>query len=435
MKSRTRTGSKVALAAVAAGSLLLTACSSSGGGDKTTGSPTSGTITLVAMATGGSNVTALLALAKPFEQKYPNITVKTQQIPAQSYSSVLTTQLQGGSGPDIFQANFGTGTAPALTPLGKSGKLADLAKESWATDIANKNKALYYDGDHLWGLPSNTLPETWIYNTDLYTKWAIKPATTVSETLTQCATAKSQGDSLLALAGATVDNAGLTAMMLALSDVYAKTPDWNSQRADNKVTFAGSADWKQALTDVQTMYKAGCFQDGAAGGTFDDLTRVLGSQKAAGVATPTSSIVTVRSAGATFGLNSMPSFGQNASDQRIYMNPGFGIAVNTHSINKAPVQTFMKYAASAEGQAIQAEANLVPTQAQIDAGNIPEKYGLSGIQSYLQSADKQVSWPPATWPNQQVYTALGQGMTGILTGQTSVDNVLKQMDTAWSSGS
>jgi raffinose/stachyose/melibiose transport system substrate-binding protein len=223
-------------------------------------------------------------------------------------------------------------------------------------------------------------------------------------------------------------------MMQSLSDVYAKTPDWDAQRAANKVTFAGSSGWQQALTDVKQMYSAGCFQKGAAGGTFDDLTRVLGSQSALGVATPTSSIVTVHSAGATFGLNSMPSFGHDATDQRIYMNPGFGIAVNKHSIKNGAVITFMEYAASSEGQAITAEANLVPTQQQIQSGSIPEKFGLSGIVSYLQNGDKQVSWPVASWPNQTVYQALGQGMTGILTGQTSVANVLKQMDTAWGSG-
>ncbi len=35
------------------------------------------------------------------------------------------------------------------------------------------------------------------------------------------------------------------------------------------------------------------------------------------------------------------------------------------------------------------------------------------------------------WPNGEVYNALGTGVTGLLTGQKSVDDVLKAMDDAW----
>lgn len=441
MTTRPWTGRKVALAGAAAGAVLLAAACSSGGGSSSgggaTASPaTSGTITVEAMATGGSNLPALLALVKPFEQKYPNIKVTTQQVPAQSYASVLTTQLQGGGGPDIFAANFGIGTPPSLNAFGAAGKIADLANEPYAASLVPAgSKGIYYDGGHLWGEPSGSVPETWIYNTDLFTKWGITPPTTFSAAISDCAVAKKGGDSLFALAGATVDNAGLTAMMAAISDVYAQDPTWDADRLASKVTFAGTAGWTKALTDVQQMYQAGCFQGGAAGGTFNDLTRVLGSQQAAGVATPTSSIVTVRSAGATFGMNSMASFGQAASDQRIYINPGFGIAVNKSDVSNGAVQTFMAFAASAQGQSIQAAANLVPTPAQIKAGSVPDTFGLSGILTDLQTSADQVAWPVNNWPNQQVYTVLGQGVTGILTGQTSVANVLQQMDSAWNAKS
>ena len=35
------------------------------------------------------------------------------------------------------------------------------------------------------------------------------------------------------------------------------------------------------------------------------------------------------------------------------------------------------------------------------------------------------------WPNGQVYDALGTGVTGLLTGQKTIDDVLKAMDSAW----
>ena len=36
-----------------------------------------------------------------------------------------------------------------------------------------------------------------------------------------------------------------------------------------------------------------------------------------------------------------------------------------------------------------------------------------------------------SWTNPQVYQALGSGVTGLLTGQKTVDDVLKDMDAAW----
>ena len=39
--------------------------------------------------------------------------------------------------------------------------------------------------------------------------------------------------------------------------------------------------------------------------------------------------------------------------------------------------------------------------------------------------------PNATWPNPAVYDALGVGVQGLLTGQTTVDSVLEEMDAAW----
>ena len=35
------------------------------------------------------------------------------------------------------------------------------------------------------------------------------------------------------------------------------------------------------------------------------------------------------------------------------------------------------------------------------------------------------------WSNGQVYDALGSGITGLLTGQKTVDDVLEAMDQAW----
>ena len=49
----------------------------------------------------------------------------------------------------------------------------------------------------------------------------------------------------------------------------------------------------------------------------------------------------------------------------------------------------------------------------------------------LIDQNKTVAYGYLGWPNGEVYNALGTGVTGLLTGQKSVDDVLKAMDDAW----
>ena len=49
----------------------------------------------------------------------------------------------------------------------------------------------------------------------------------------------------------------------------------------------------------------------------------------------------------------------------------------------------------------------------------------------LIDEDKTAQYPYIDWPNGEVYNTLGTGVTGLLTGQMSVDDVLESMDKAW----
>ena len=41
------------------------------------------------------------------------------------------------------------------------------------------------------------------------------------------------------------------------------------------------------------------------------------------------------------------------------------------------------------------------------------------------------NFPTIDWPNGKVYTDLGTGIQGLLTGQATVQQVLQQMDSDW----
>jgi raffinose/stachyose/melibiose transport system substrate-binding protein len=58
---------------------------------------------------------------------------------------------------------------------------------------------------------------------------------------------------------------------------------------------------------------------------------------------------------------------------------------------------------------------------------LPQYAGVSD----LIDQNKISQYPYIDWPNGEVYNALGTGVTGLLTGQMSVDDVLASLDKAW----
>ena len=114
----------------------------------------------------------------------------------------------------------------------------------------------------------------------------------------------------------------------------------------------------------------------------------------------------------------------------------FGIASATYSLS-INAQSQKKDAATAflNWLAEPAQANLF---AQV-SGGLPTT-GLDQIDFsktiYADVADQlktgaYTALPNSGWKNSGVYEALGTGVQGLLTGQSTVDSVLKSMDTAW----
>ncbi len=428
MTSWVRPGRTLAVAAVASASLVVGVGASAA--KSKSSSNVHGSITVDALASSGNNLTPLQMEANAFMRRYKGLTVKVEGIPDQNYNAVLRTQLQGGGGPDVYLGSAGTGDNAAILTFAKAHLAADLSSQPWATKIA-PNASGYYIGKKLYGLPMDFTPYGYIYNVADFKKWGVKPPTNLSQALKVCAAAKAHGGIGFAIAGAVPANTGVYAMEFAQADVYAKQPNWDTLRRHGKVKFATSKGWAQALNDFVKMNSAGCFEPGASGAGFDQLTQLLGSQQAGAVASPTFSIPTVESA-AHLTLNVFGGFG-SAGEGGALGNFSNAIAMNPHAKNAPLAEKFLAFLASGEGQHIYAAADGDPSFNQIKKGTIPAKLGISGIAKTLkqQTLAGSISWPPADWPNQAVYAALGTGVQGLMTGQTTVSAVLKSMDAAW----
>ena len=201
-----RTIRRLALLTVAAVTALTTAtaCGDDGGGG-TTGGPV--TLKLFTQTPQGGSEGPYPATVKKFEAANPNIKVEINT--AQDYSNVLRTQLQGGSGPDVFYVTGGGGNIHAVLPLAQQNQLKELTAD-WAKKAVPESARSHFSREgKQYALPVDLVPITQTVNLTTYKELGLSPAKTLDELYSQCAAAAARGKSLFAVAGAVPPNLAL----------------------------------------------------------------------------------------------------------------------------------------------------------------------------------------------------------------------------------
>jgi raffinose/stachyose/melibiose transport system substrate-binding protein len=343
------------------------------------------------------------------------VTVKVNKISAEVYGQTLQTQMAAGNGPDVMQVNSGAGQAGTVGTLAKPGLLLELTDPSFTSNIPEAERAGYDYNNKLYGVPSATAIDAVVYNDELAKSKGvtIDANSALSDVLKQCPAVKAKKESIFALAGSVPANPGIMTVEIATSTVYGPNPNWDKDRAAGKTTFAKSEGWQQALQAVVDMNKAGCFQEGAAGAGFNDLTNAASSGKAYGFFAPSGAVKSIQD-------------GSGGHVKLIAL--GFPSPVGK---NKSPklVQDFLKFSVSpAEAKKFAEAQGTIPIGGSLNASDLLPQYQPVAE----QLANKQYrTFAVDNWTNPQVYNALGVGVTGLLTGQKTVDQVLSDMDSAY----
>ena len=417
----------VAVALPLAAGLLLAACSSSGSGG---GNGAESKSITFSYASANTTEQAYETLAKDYMAAHPGVKIKTNRIALNAYNQTLTTQMQAGNGPDVMYINSGTGQAASIGQLAKANLLLPLdasAKDS----IPEAELAGYSYNGTLYGLPSATAISGVIWNDELAKQngVTVTPASTLQDVLAQCGKVKSKGKSIYGLAGSISQNTGILSMEIATSTVYGPNPNWNKDRASNKTTFEKTQGWHEALQAVKDLNKAGCFQDGAAGAGFDALTNGASQGKLFGFFAPSGATKDIMDAAhGAVKLVALPFPASSGMTTYMAVTSDLGLAGNKKTHSPKLVKDFINFSVSP------AEAKkFADAQGSIPVGNISASDLLPQYQPVADLLQKKQYRPFGTddWPNGQVYDALGTGVTGLLTGQKSIDDVLKSMDAAW----
>jgi raffinose/stachyose/melibiose transport system substrate-binding protein len=428
LTQRRRTAA-VALPMVAG--LLLAACGSGDSGGSGSGGkePQSFTFTY---APANAQDNSYETLAKDYEAAHPGVTIKLNKINAEAVNSTLTTQMQAGNGPDVMALTAGSGQAATVGQFSKAGLLLELKDPGFDSDLPDAERAGYDFNGKLYGVPSSTAVAGIVYNDELAKSSGITldASSTLEDVLAACDTARAKGQTVFGLAGSIPVNTGIMTVEIATSTVYGKDPDWNKKRADGKTTFAKTQGWKDALQAVIDLNKAGCFQDGAAGAGFDALTNGATSGKLFGFFAPSGAVKSIQDAsGGHVKLIALPFPAPKGTDTYMAVTSDLGLAGNAKTKSPKLVEDFLKFSVSPDEAKKYAEAaGTIPIGADVAGSDLLPQYQPVG---QLLADKKYRGFAVDEWPNGQVYDALGTGVTGLLTGQKTIDDVLKAMDSAW----
>ena len=224
------------------------------------------------------------ALFQKFADDYvalhPNVTIEITVLENEAFKQKLTTVMQSGEPPDIFQS-WGGGV---MNEFATAGLLRDISPEldadggAWRNTFAQGALGVYaYKGKN-YGVPWDMGMIGWWYNKALFSQAGIaNPPTTWTELL----------DDVKALKAA-----GITPIALGEGDKWPGMHMWAYlvTRLGGKANFEGALLRTGSFTDppfveagkkLQELMALEPFQDGFLGATYGDEATVMGNGKAA----------------------------------------------------------------------------------------------------------------------------------------------------------
>ncbi|QJU55669.1 ABC transporter substrate-binding protein [Herbiconiux sp. KACC 21604] len=410
----------------AVSALMLAGCSTaepSGGGDAT-GSD----VTLTFAYPKAGSTTPWETMAEKYSEE-TGVKVEVEPIYIDGYDSAINTRLQGGNAPDLFLTEPGTGPK-GLVSLGDAGLLGEVSGA--AADLINPDESAAYGSDgKAYGMPVFNAPRAAVVFDGNLEKAGVEWPQTVSEMLQSCPTAKSNGYAFTLGQFGSSFTADGQAILIAASSVYANDPDWDAKRAAGDVTFSDTEGWRYAIQTLSDMYQAGCYQDGAEAAQGEFWTGVAAGE------TPSVLSLTTGEADIWKDLSGLlpnettsvyPFPGETADDVRVVNSVKFTLSTAAANANNAVAQDYLEWLAQPEN--LQQIADITGT---VPAGDLNAD-SLEGVYEPIKSlvADgKVISEPGLTWPN-GVLAAMQEDVPGLFTGQKTVDQVLADMDAAWS---
>ncbi len=396
----------------------------------------SDTVTLQLIAIG-SNEAGYDVLIPNFERVYPNVKVDvTYASSVPVLYQLETTELAAGNGPDIITTAPGCNSPIGICQLLAGSYLAPMVNKPWSkpkrslpivTSLTKDNGALYAFEPTIGAAGMFT-------NDDLFRKLGLKVPQTFSQLLDVCKQASAHGTPAIVMNGAAPQDFSLLLTGLAVPFVYGADKHFTLEQRAGKQTFAGSAGWRQALQELVTMNRDGCFQAGMPGEGAPQARAAFAAGQALiypGL-TDFDAAIDADDPQFAYSFHDFPA-ATSSTQTDTFVSFGFSLSVNARAsaANQAAAQEFVDFVARPEQDQLLAKQLGSLTQYEFLKNQLP------GYMSSLAPAltdGRYVIDPQARWWNANVLVTLENDGIGLATGQTTVDGLLSAMDAAWSQG-
>lgn len=422
---------RILTVSVAVASVLTMAACSGGGGTSATGGGGDGkTLTLAATTNEKAGLDVVIA---KFKEANPGVDVKYTTSALDQYQTTTRTQLSSGTAPDVVFVWPGDGNPMATRVVAKGGFIEDLSSRSWANQYpAGIKPVTQYEGK-TYSAPVTFSGIGAVYNMTALKAAGLTPPETWSDVMQFCSDAKAKGKTAYELGGQTAWVTQLIPFALTPTLVYGPNPKFPEDMAAKKATFADSK-WSDAMNKYVEMQKSGCFQDSPLGTDYEASLAAVAKGEALSVVQVNSGVAGISKqapAGTELSLLPLPAT-DNAADTRMAGAAGSTYAVTTKAKNKDLAYKFMDYLQSPEGMNLYATAQKALPAVPNDQFKVDP--ALSSLQQY-QKDGKTDPFMDQNWPNPRVQQTLFQVAQDLLAGKTDAQTALKQMDTAYTSGS
>jgi raffinose/stachyose/melibiose transport system substrate-binding protein len=216
--------------------------------------------------------------------------------------------------------------------------------------------------------------------------------------------------------------------------VYAKDKRWTAELKAGTVTFDGTAGWHQALQEYADLYADGCFQPGVVGTPSTTAIAEFAQGQGLMLADTSTQKGGLDAAVPSFSYSFHPFPGgaaPGATATALNLNFSTAVSAPSSAANQAAAQAFVDFLARPEQENLYARIEGGLTQYEFLKQETPSF--MSGYASVLANHE-YVILPDQTWWNPSVSATLAQYDVGLLTGQSSIDQILNAMDTAWKLG-
>jgi raffinose/stachyose/melibiose transport system substrate-binding protein len=221
---------------------------------------------------------------------------------------------------------------------------------------------------------------------------------------------------------------------VSLTTVYAGDKHWSHELKAGKATFDGSAGWHAALQELVDMKNAGCLGQASAGTSAIAADAEFAQGQALMYFNASSHKATIDAGDPQFTYSEHPFPAASSPGRSVTLTGStLELAVNARVSmqNQAAAQQFVDFVARPKPDALFARLLGNATQYQFLHAQLPAN--LASFAPALATHEHAFS-PELTWRNPGIAMALNTYGLGLITGQTTIDDVLNAMDAAWKQG-